>query len=216
MPADAYSLLRKAMQTDPGRPLLTMYDDLTGERIELSVATFDNWVAKTANFLLDELLLEPGEAVNVALPAHWQTAVIEVAVLAAGGELADGPARITFWLEGDELPADPEVEEIVGLALRPMGLGLTAPRAGVLDYAVDVRSHGDHFVPRYPGTPVEVDPLAERVLTDRLDTLLPALAGGGSLVLCRHADPSALPHRAAAERATATVGIDVDGLPRIG
>ncbi len=89
---NAHRLLVDALRTDPGRPLLTMYDDFPqpgSERIELSVTTFDNWVAKTANFLLDELLLEPGEPVAVALPAHWQTAVIEVAVLAAGGELTD-------------------------------------------------------------------------------------------------------------------------------
>ncbi len=216
MPTDAYALLRGALQSDPGRPLLTMYDDLTGERIELSVTTFDNWVAKTANFLLDELLLEPGEAVSVALPAHWQTAVITVAVLVAGGALADGPARITFWLEGAELPADPVVEEIVGLALRPMGLGLIAPQEGVLDYAVDVRAHGDRFAPRYPSAAVAVTGLPERILTDRLDPLLPVLAGGGSLVLCRHTDPAALAHRVDAERVTATFGLEVAGLPRLG
>ena len=44
-PAD---LLRSALAADPGRPLVTFYDDATGERVELSVATFANWVAKTA------------------------------------------------------------------------------------------------------------------------------------------------------------------------
>jgi uncharacterized protein (TIGR03089 family) len=215
---DAQSTLSTALRSDPGRPLLTMYDDAPtpgAERIELSVTTFANWVAKTANFLLDELLLEPGEGVAVPLPAHWQTAVIEVAVLAAGGRLSTVPARITCWLEGTELPTDPAVEEIVGLALRPMGLGLRSAPPGVLDFAVDVRAHGDHFVPRYPPAPLEVVPLAERVLTDRLDPLWPALAGGGSLVLCRHPDPAALAHRAEVERVTATVGLAVAGLPQL-
>ena len=215
---DAHSILTAALQADPGRPLLTMYDDgpaLASERIELSVATFANWVSKTANFLLDELMLEPGEAVAVPLPAHWQTAVVEVAVLVAGGRLTDEPARITCWLEGTELPTDPIVEEIVGLALRPMGLGLRSAPPGVLDYAVDVRAHADRFVPRYPSTEVDVAPLAERVLTDRLDPLWPALAGGGSLVLCRNPDEAALAHRAEMERVTATVGLTVIGLPQL-
>ncbi len=212
-------MLVGALRTDPGRPLLTMYDDFPqpgSERIELSVTTFDNWVAKTANFLLDELLLEPGEPVAVTLPAHWQTAVIEVAVLVAGGRLTDAPARITCWLEGTVLPSDPVTEEILGLALRPMGLGLVAAPPGVLDYAVDVRAHGDRFVPRYPASELQVTPLAERVLTDRLDPLLPALAGGGSLVLCRRPDPESLARRAEVERATATFGLNVAGLPHLG
>jgi len=207
---DARTLLQKALKSDPGRPLLTMYDDATGERIELSVATFENWVSKTANFLLDELMLEPGEPVGLDLPAHWQPAVIEVAVLCAGGTLTTATARITFWLEGEPLPADPVAEEIVGLSLRPMGLGLVKSPAGVLDYSVDVRAHGDQFSPRYPATPLDVQPVAERVLTEDLELLLPVLAGGGSLVLCRHPDPTALAHRVETERVTATTMAEAD------
>src|SRR5690606_33707705 len=55
-PAD---LLSSALAADPGRPLVTFYDDATGERVELSVATFAYWVAKTANLLQDELSAEP-------------------------------------------------------------------------------------------------------------------------------------------------------------
>ena len=44
-----------AVATDPTRPLLTWYDDATGERTELSGATLANWVAKTANLLVDEV-----------------------------------------------------------------------------------------------------------------------------------------------------------------
>jgi uncharacterized protein (TIGR03089 family) len=216
MQIDAGALLAGALRTDPGRPLLTMYDDATGERIELSVTTFANWVFKTANLLVDELMLEPGEVVSLDLPAHWQPAVIQVAVLVAGGQLGREPARITFWLEGTDLPADPVIEETVGLSLRPMGMGLVAVPAGVMDYSVDVRGHGDHYSPRNPPTRVDVEPITDRVLCERLDLLLPALLGGGSLVLCRHTDPSKLAHRAETERATATLDLDVAGLPRLG
>ena len=216
MQIDAGALLAGALRTDPGRPLLTMYDDATGERIELSVTTFANWVFKTANLLVDELMLEPAETVGLDLPAHWQPAVIQVAVLVAGGEIGRDSARITFWLEGTDVPVDRVIEEIVGLSLRPMGMGLLATPPGVMDYAVDVRGHGDHYSPRNPPTRLEVEPLSERVLCERLDALLPALAGGGSLVLCRHTDASKLAHRAQTERVTATLDLDVDGLPRIG
>jgi uncharacterized protein (TIGR03089 family) len=216
MQIDAGALLAGALRFDPGRPLLTMYDDATGERIELSVTTFANWVFKTANLLVDELMLEPGEVVSLDLPAHWQPAVIQVAVLVAGGQLRREPARVTFWLEGTDLPSDPVIEETVGLSLRPMGMGLVAVPAGVMDYSVDVRGHGDHYSPRNPPTRVNVEPMTDRVLCERLDPLLPALLGGGSLVLCRHTDPSKLAHRAQTERATATLDLDVAGLPKLG
>ncbi len=60
-PAD---LLRSALASDPGRPLVTFYDDATGERVELSVATFANWVAKTANLLQADPAAEPGDRVD--------------------------------------------------------------------------------------------------------------------------------------------------------
>ncbi len=217
---NTYELLRSAVAADPGRPLITMYDDATGERVELSVATVDNWVAKTANLLMDELMLEEAEPVGIQLPPHWQTGVIQLAVLAAGGRITAGPARIVFWLEGTPLPDDPLVEEIVGLSLRPMGQGLSGAVAGVLDYAVDVRAHGDRFVTRYLGAQIDPTPIPERVISDRLDILLvPLLAGGGSLVLCRHldaaSDPAAvLARRAETEHATLAIGLDVPGLPR--
>ena len=68
-------LLDRALRADPARPLLTFYDDATGERTELSVATFANWVAKTANLLRDDLAVEPGATLSLDLPPHWQAAV---------------------------------------------------------------------------------------------------------------------------------------------
>ena len=77
-------LLRRALAAEPSRPLVTFYDDATGERVEFSVKTFDNWVAKTANLLVDGLGAEPGGRVALALPAHWQTAVWLYACWSAG------------------------------------------------------------------------------------------------------------------------------------
>ncbi len=74
-PPTPSALLAAALGRDPARPLLTYYDDATGERTELSVATFANWVAKTANLLRDDLGVQPGGLVAVDLPLHWQAAV---------------------------------------------------------------------------------------------------------------------------------------------
>ena len=62
MPDDIASRASPARsRRDPTRPLLTWYDDATGERTELSGATLANWVAKTANLLVDGLGLGPGD-----------------------------------------------------------------------------------------------------------------------------------------------------------
>src|SRR3954447_5135095 len=102
-------LLADALRRDPAGPFLTFYDDATGERIELSLTSVDNWVAKTANLLVDELDLEPGEPVVVDLPPHWQSAVIRLAIGVAGGTIADA-GRIAFFAEGGSVP---DAEEIV-------------------------------------------------------------------------------------------------------
>ena len=49
----------------PTSPLVTYYDLASGERVELSGVTTANWVAKTANFLIDELDAEVGTRVRV-------------------------------------------------------------------------------------------------------------------------------------------------------
>jgi uncharacterized protein (TIGR03089 family) len=46
--------------------------------------------------------------------------------------------------------------------------------------------------------------------------LLAPLAAGASLVLCRHPDPAGLAARAAAERVTATLGPEIDGIRALG
>ncbi len=42
-------VLTRQLRADSGRPLVTFYDDATGERVELSVTTYANWVAKAAS-----------------------------------------------------------------------------------------------------------------------------------------------------------------------
>jgi acyl-CoA synthetase (AMP-forming)/AMP-acid ligase II len=66
------------------KPFLTWYDADRGERVELSFRTFENWVAKTANLLVDELGAEPGDRVGTLLVDHWQTPIVLAACWRAG------------------------------------------------------------------------------------------------------------------------------------
>ena len=69
------------------KPFCTWYDDRRDERVELSYRTFGNWVAKTANFLVDELGVGPGDRVGV-LADHWQAPAVVAACWRAGACVA--------------------------------------------------------------------------------------------------------------------------------
>ncbi|MEU6981608.1 MULTISPECIES: TIGR03089 family protein [unclassified Streptomyces] len=161
-PAD---LLRSALAADPARPLVTFYDDATGERVELSVATFANWVAKTANLLQGELSAAPGDRLALLLPAHWQTAVWLLACSSVGvtAEVGGDPADADYVVAGPEgleaglaCPGDR-----IALSLAPLGRRFPAPPAGYADYAVEVPGQGDRFAPFVP-----VDPDAPALVVD--------------------------------------------------
>jgi uncharacterized protein (TIGR03089 family) len=155
-------LLARAAER-PAAPLVTFYDDATGERIELSGATFGNWVAKTANLLVDGLGAEPGDQVALALPPHWQTAVWLFACWSAGLVVAPLPHPLPQDVhEADMHEADivvvtePDLSralaaggaaEIVGLSLHALGGPLRDCPPGVTDYAAEIRAYGDRFVP---------------------------------------------------------------------
>jgi uncharacterized protein (TIGR03089 family) len=215
--------------TDGPRPVLTYYDDATGERTELSAATLANWVAKTANLLVDGLGLGPGSVAAVRLPAHWQTAAVLLGCWSAGLtiDLGDptgdhGHADVAF-VTADVAPAP--ADETYALSLAPMGLPFRpGPPPGTLDYAIEVRAFGDHFTaaPPPPDRPALSDgtthrdlataiselPAGGRVLidgdahSDPRHWLVEPLLAGTSVVLCRHLDPARIESRLAAEHAT--------------
>jgi uncharacterized protein (TIGR03089 family) len=157
-------LLASVLAADPSRPLVTFYDDASGERVELSGKTFGNWVAKTANLLVDGLDAEPGDRVLLALPPHWQTAVWLFACWSAGlvvepvwpaatdAQVDDVRAEIVVAAE-ELLPVRMDAREVVGLSLHALGAPLTDCPPGVVDYAVEIRSYGDHFAPYAPVDP---------------------------------------------------------------
>lgn len=159
-PAD---LLAAAIRRDAAGPLVTYYDDSTGDRVELSALTLANWVAKTANLLQDEFDVGPGGTVAVALPAHWQTAAVLLAVWTCGAAVLDTASEDDDRLHAadvvlaaaDRLPPleDQGLDPLLGLSLHPLGLGMTGYAGPARDFALEVRVHGDFFTPWEPPDP---------------------------------------------------------------
>ena len=66
------------------RPVLTFYDDATGERTELSAGALSDWAARAARLLHEGCGLTAGDRVAVLLPPHWQTAAVLMGAWSAG------------------------------------------------------------------------------------------------------------------------------------
>jgi uncharacterized protein (TIGR03089 family) len=154
VPASTFpDALAEQLRGDPGRPLVTFYDDATGERIELSVTTYANWVAKTAGLLQDELGLERGDLVLLDLPTHWHGPVWLGAAWSVGLRVTTDPVRRT---EADVVVCGPDEvatyadlagrTPVVALSLRPLGAPFAeALPPGVVDYAAVVLGQPDAF-----------------------------------------------------------------------
>ncbi|GAA3341140.1 TIGR03089 family protein [Amorphoplanes nipponensis] len=149
----------------PDRPLLTYYDDATGERTELSAPELGSWSARVAALLRDGCGLTAGGDAAVLLPPHWQTAAVLLGAWSAGiavsfrpwstAGLTDPPApapdavfvsrrRLDSWLE--EVPAGRH-RFVLGLepGLRP----LAEVPAGYRDFAAELVRQPD-TAPAYP------------------------------------------------------------------
>lgn len=126
-PATPYAALRAVR--DLSSPFLTWYDDSYGARVELSMASLGNSIAKAAGHLRDELDVEAGDVVYLDLPAHWQRAVWLGACWSARAVACISPARaagvraaVTHrpeWLREHVTDAIPEVTEV---SLAPLWL----------------------------------------------------------------------------------------------
>ncbi len=204
------ALLTRALGAAPGRPLITFYDLASGERTELSVTSYANWVAKTGSLLVDELDLERGDRVLVDLPLHWLGPVFLGAAWSAGIEVVwDGAADLVVC--GPDAMARHAATgvPVLASALLPLGVRFPDPvPEGVRDYGVEVWGQPDGWQawdppqpqdPAVPGltqarlweTALGGQPgAAGRLLTTRnpaspegLEVFTTPFAGGGSLVL---------------------------------
>lgn len=152
-PAELFNAFRTL---DATSPRLTWYGP-DSERVEFSGRVLENWVAKTANYLVDELDGEPGTVVAVDLPLHWRSLVWLLASWAVGatavtGEQAGASPDIVAtsepaaaWDRAAGTTPSPLVVAVALPALAMRWMGQLPPRT--LDYSGDVRSHADVFFP---------------------------------------------------------------------
>ena len=213
-----------------------------GGRVEVSGATTANWVAKSANLLVDGL---GGPArVGLLLPLHWQGVALLLAGVASGAVVVvardvDGLAGCDAAFvvaEHAEAAVAAGVDEVLALSCHPLGAPLPSVPTSAADYAREVPSYADHWSGGTPGrVSIEVggDPLgplpdlglsgADRVLVavdpadpSGLAGLLSGLRAGASLVLLPAPAEVDLQAVAAAERVTAALGVPAGGRDLVG
>ncbi|HET7327391.1 MAG TPA: TIGR03089 family protein [Nocardioidaceae bacterium] len=195
------ALLDRLVADDATRPLVTYYDDATGERIELSVKSFDNAVAKTANLLQDELGTDPGETCCLLLPTHWQAAVWVFAVAACSLRLVDDPAGadVVVCHPGTlDTATTAGARDVVAMALQPLGGPSPDPLpSGVLDHGLEAPGQPDVFIastPVEPSTELSTGQTQQSVLRRAAAAAdATGLGAGGRLLTDRSpADPDGL------------------------
>lgn len=222
-PLDA---LRRRLRNGSAEPLLTHYDLPSGGRTELSVATFANWVAKTAN-LIEDLGADSGlVALPLALerPGHWMTLLWPLAAWQRECAITLDPAGADIAVIGPEDPQPVVPGATLACSLHPLGLGLRDLPDGVLDFTTEALTQPDQAgtLPSAPNAPAWIDgaevfshadlaatpPTAGRVLvrpSGALETLReavlgPLLGGGSAVVVEGAADDARLAALRAAER----------------
>ena len=190
-------VLAAQLRRDPGRPLLTFYDHATDERVELSVTTYANWVAKAAGLLTDVADLERGMSLRIDLPPHWLSPVFLGAAWSVG-------LRVTTDDDPDAVVCGPETLDrwapraaalpVLACSLRPLGVRFADPLpAGVLDVGVEIWSQPDGWAAWDPPTDDDLatDTLTQRELNDLTAAVGSSLTDGGRLLSV--ADPASPP-----------------------
>ena len=137
------STLRTEQATSPA---LIWYGP-DSERVELSGRVLDNWVAKTSNFLIEELDAEPGTTLEFELPVHWKTLVWALAAWQTGCLVAlSAGAGAGVRITAKDPRANARGELVVAVALPALAMAWPEPLpAGAVDYAAEVRSYADTY-----------------------------------------------------------------------
>lgn len=233
-PRSLGALLAEQVRRRGSEPLVTYYDDASGERTELSYATFGNWASKTANLLAEELDAGRGTTIAVSLCDHWIGAVAVAAAWQLGAVVAfERPGADAGVVFAGEHDLD-DVVDHPGLVAVGAGMGgrLTTAAPG-LPYGDEVLAFGDDYVDPAvtlddpaltagDSTRSQADLLQQawgslgaddRLLatgplrTSSVGTMLLApIAAGGSLVWCPRSAGVDLEQRGQAERVTRVAG----------
>lgn len=166
-------MLNHLLNADAAAPRLTVYNESTGARMDFSAQTLENWVAKIANMLEEELELDDDSALLIDLPVTWQAAVIALGALAAGIEydfanssLADEDADSASQLQADAVFTSPDkfdlysvgdvatsfdgsAPDVVLVTDDPFGRGVVEAGgelpSGAIDFGPTVRFYGDDY-----------------------------------------------------------------------
>lgn len=144
-------------------PALVFYGH-DGGRVELSGRVMENWVAKTANLLVDDLGLIPGDRILLDPSVHWRTAVVAVGAWRVGATvvLADSPTdegtdtalAVTMAPEALASPgarAEPGFgtgsSDLMVLAHPALAMQLETGQLpdGAIDFCAEIRAHADHY-----------------------------------------------------------------------
>lgn len=161
MSIPAIELMTSLRSGQSTSPRLTWYGP-EAERVELSGRVLDNWVAKTSNLLQDEFDAEPGTRLRLDVPAHWKSVILALAAWQLGMELVlDGAqADLLATADPEAGTAEGAYEAVLAVALPALAMRWQGVLpSGVVDYAAEVRSHGDVFIPH-----VEPEPSRPAVL----------------------------------------------------
>jgi uncharacterized protein (TIGR03089 family) len=173
------ALVARHLQSDPGQPLLTAYDEATGERTELSVTTYANWISKTANMLTDELGLEAGDTVLLDLPSHWLVPVFLGAAWCAGVAVTETPevAHDLVICGPETIAQHANAPQVVACSLLPFAVRFADPLPnGVLDFGLLWPGQSDVLISLGPPSPDTVAWLSEERPRTQADPLEAATA----------------------------------------
>lgn len=174
-PQTVGALVADLSRGDSSRPAVTWVDPANGARVELSIATLANWVAKTGGLLQDGLDVELGDRVRLSMPTHWLAVtwalgcwVVGAVVEPADAEPPDaGDPEVEVFGE-DRDPSTAARGVVVGLGA--FGGSVRHQRTGVLDAGAEVLGYPDDLFVADPPAPTS-----------------PALSVGGGGVPIEHA-----------------------------
>ena len=218
--------LQRRLRATSSEPLLTYYDTAAGSRTELSVATYANWVAKTAN-LIEELGADDGLVallLATASPGHWMTLVWPPAAWQRGCTVALDADGADLAVVGPEQPRVVVPGATLACSLHPLGLGLRHLMPGLLDFSTEALAQPDRAgtLPSAADAPAWIEdgvvrshaelastePVQGRVLvrpggpleTLRAAVIGPLLGGGSAVIVAGPADDARLAAIRRAER----------------
>lgn len=219
-------VLPRRLHSDAVSPFLTHYSGT--DRTELSARSFANWVSKTANLVVDEFGMDPGDRIRLAVaddhPGHWMTLVWTMAAWQAGLCVVDTDADLL--VAGPEV-SGPATGPAVACSLHPLGLGLRDLPSGWTDFSTAALAQPDEWFGAGPDD--ESDPAwvrdgslrtfadlaavdasaARRVIAGVRDPwqavqsclLAPLFGGGSTVVVAGETTPEDLERIAEAEKA---------------